>query len=184
MTDISEIQDYGIDVEHRILYCTAYHSPYTEGNEGEGGINWEMADRIVKGLHILDNESSEDITLVINSFGGDEAHARAIMAAIRECESRVIGIVYGRAQSAAAWILEACDHRVMAEYSNLMFHMGSGTMDKHSRYNDDLYVDILLEKLREKDGTWTKTKVKNKLLDDWYIYPTQAVALGLADEIR
>lgn len=181
---MDEIVNHGIDTENRILYCTAYHSPYTEGNEGEGGINWEMADKLLKGLHILEAKSSKPITLIINSFGGDEAHARAIMAAIRGCESVVTGIVYGRAQSAAAWILQACDYRVMTEYSNLMFHMGSGTMDKHSRYNDDLYVEILLDKLKEKDSTWTKTKVKNRLYEDWYVYPSQAIALGLADEVR
>ncbi len=170
---------YGIDIPNRTLYCTSYASPSND----EGGVDYLLCDRLLKGLGILDTMSDTPINLIINNFGGEDDHCRAIMGAIRNCRSEVIGTVYGRAESAAAWILQACDVRKMDRLSSLMVHMGSGTKDRHARHIDDVFTQILLERMRQKDSGYSKAKLVNRLHDDWFVYPTQALALGLCDEV-
>lgn len=172
---ISIALEYGIDIPARTIYLTSCPA------EEEAGVDWQLADRILKGLRLMSGD--QPITLVINNFGGEDDHARAIIGAIRQCPIPVHGIVYGRAESAAAWILQACDHRSMDSHSNLMLHMGSSDKTKHSQYVDNLFVEDILSRLREKDVAYSKQKLMRQLHEDWYIYPSQALALGLIDEV-
>lgn len=169
--------EHGIDIPARTIYLTS-----CSGDE-ERGVDWQMADRVLKGLALM---SSGDlpIKLVINNFGGEDDHARAIIGAIRDSLVPVHGIIYGRAQSAAAWIFQACDHRTMCSRSNLMLHMGSGDKTNHSEWIDKMFINDVLRRMQERDPTYSKQKLANKLREDWFVYPSQALALGLADEIQ
>jgi ATP-dependent protease ClpP protease subunit len=171
--------EYGIDIPGRAIYMTSL----TDGASGdEAGIDWQMADRILKGLQLL-GSGDQPVKLIINSFGGEDDHARAIIGAIRQCRVPVHGVVFGRAESAAAWILQHCHRRSLDRCSNLMLHMGSSDKTKHSQYVDNVFIEDILNRLREKDHATSKSKLIRQLHEDWYIYPTQAVALGLADEV-
>jgi ATP-dependent Clp protease protease subunit len=170
--------EHGIDIPGRRIDLTSYSNASGE----EAGVDWQLADRVIRGLHLMGN-SDQPITLLINNFGGEDDHARAIISAIRNCDSPVHGIVYGRAESAAAWILQACDHRVMDRYSNLMLHLGASTKDRHSAYVDELFINDVLTRLRERDPNYKRPRLKRELLGDWYIYPEEALALGLCDEV-
>lgn len=176
---ISIALEHGIDIPARTIYMTSL----TDGSSGdEAGIDWQMADRVLSGLQLL-STGDQPVKLIINSFGGEDDHARAIIGAIRQCPVQVHGIVYGRAESAAAWILQHCDKRVMDHHSNLMLHMGSGDKTKHSQYVDNLFVDDILMRLREKDPESSKSKLMRRLHEDWFVYPDQALSLGLIDEV-
>lgn len=171
---------HNVDIDNRIIYMGSQADP--EG--GEAGVDWQLSDNVIKSLALLDNIPSEKpITLIINNFGGEDDHCRAIMGAIRNVKAEVRGLVYGRAESAAAWILQVCKYRVMDKYSNLMFHMGAGTKDEHSHYVDNLFIDILLERLREVDKETSRSKLIKKLRTDWFVYPEEALKLGLVDEV-
>lgn len=122
------------------------------------------------------------VLLHINSFGGEDDHARAIIDAV-EAHGKVTGIVWGRAESAAAWILQVCKTRVMMPRSSLMFHMGSSTKDAHSEWADKMFVDDVLRRINEKDSSYPRNKLVKHLKGDWHVYPTQALALGLIDRI-
>lgn len=173
---ISIALEHGIDIPARTIYLTS-----CPGDE-ERGVDWQMADRVIRGLQLMP-PGDASVKLVINNFGGEDDHARAIIGAIRQFPENVHGIVYGRAESAGAWILQACDYRSMDRHSNLMLHMGSSDKTKHSQYVDNLFVEDVLGRLRERDMGYSKQKLMRQLHEDWYIYPSQALALGLIDEV-
>lgn len=171
--------EHGIDIPARTIYLTSF----ADGTSGdEAGIDWQMADRVLKGLRLL-GTGDQPITLIINNFGGEDDHARAIIGAIRQCPVQVHGFVYGRAESAAAWILQHCDRRTMDRHSSIMLHMGAGTKDKHGEYIDSLFVDDILTRIREKDPKYKRSKLEQELHQDWNLYPQQALILGLIDEV-
>jgi ATP-dependent Clp protease protease subunit len=169
--------EHGIDIPGRRIDMTSC----SDGNGEEAGIDWQLADRVIRGLHLLGNE--QPITLIINSHGGEDDHARAIISAIRNCSSPVHGIVYGRAESAAAWILQACDHRRMDRHSNLMLHLGASNKDRHSAHVDELFVDDILTRLRERDSDYKRQRLVSQLQMDWYVYADEALKIGLIDEV-
>lgn len=170
--------EHGIDIPGRRIDLTSC----SDGNGEEAGIDWQIADRVVRGLHLLGN-SELPIHLVINSHGGEDDHCRAIIAAIRNCPAPVHGIVYGRAESAAAWILQVCDYRIISKGSNLMLHLGSSDKNNHSAYIDRLFIDDVLHRLREKDGSFSRSRLRKLVHNDWFIYPDEALELGLVDEV-
>lgn len=171
--------DQGIDIPGRTIYMTSL----TDGSSGdEAGIDWQMADRVLKGLQLL-GTGDQPIKLIINSFGGEDDHARAIIGAIRQCKVEVHGIVYGRAESAAAWILQHCDRRILDSHGSLMLHMGSSNKDRHSRYVDDLFIDDVLLRIQERHPNYKRAKLVQQLHEDWYVYPRVAIGWGLVDEV-
>lgn len=174
--DTTHFMEYGFDIPTRTIYVGGY------GHE-EGGVDFLMADRVIKGLIILDSLSHEPINMIINNFGGEDDHTRAMLAAISQCESLVIGTVYGRAESAAAWLLQGCGWRRMHSLANLMLHMGEGTKDRHTRVLDQQFSTLVLKRIREKDPTYTRRRLENRLQDDWYVYADTVLQLGLVDEV-
>lgn len=169
-------------VSSRCLYLGDIENNDT-GNSGdtEHDISAGLAHRIIMGL--LHIKGKSPIYLIINSFGGSDDHARAIIDAIESDDRDIIGIVFGRAESAAAWILQCCDWRVMMPRSSMMLHLGSSTKDSHSEWGDSMFITDVLRRMQAKDHAYPRNKLTKELKKDWYVYPAQAVALGLADEI-
>ena len=139
------------------------------------------SEALIKSIAAL--RGSGPVYLLLNNDGGEDAEARFIIDIIRHIPQDIVGVVAGRAESAAAWILQACDWRIMLPASNLMFHMGSGTKDAHSEWTDRMFVDDVLRRLQEKDPAYPRNKLLRNMKHDWYIYPTQALALGLCDQV-
>ncbi len=169
--------EYGIDVQRRTILLGSA----ADAGGAEAGIDWQASDRVIKGLHLMRGDRS--IRLILNSFGGEDDHARAIIAAIRMHPADIHGIVMGRAESAAAWILQCCDWRIMTTHSSLMLHLGTSPKDRHSKYMDKMFVDDVYAKMIEKDPKYPRSKLVSAVSDDWNVYPTQALALGLCDEL-
>ena len=145
------------------------------------GIGPEASQRFIEKLSSFRGMSP--IFVLFNNDGGEDAEARFLIDIIRNCPQDIIGVVAGRAESAAAWVLQACDWRIMMPSSNLMLHMGSGTKDAHSEWTDRMFVDDVLRRMQEKDPSYPRNKLIRQLKQDWYLYSAQAVALGLADEV-
>jgi hypothetical protein len=57
---------------------------------GESGTDAAMAERAIKNLHILDNASSEPITIITNNLGGSVFHGMAIYDAIKKYKNSAI----------------------------------------------------------------------------------------------
>ena len=88
------------------------------------GINSVSAQKFVEDILIL-SDKKEPITIAISSEGGDMYAGLAIIeiiCSIQKMGVRVIGRVYGHAQSMAFLILQCCDERIMGKLDILMCH--------------------------------------------------------------
>src|SRR5690606_35444036 len=89
--------------------------------DAETDVDEFLAEKVTKGLHILDLTKPDDpLNIIINNRGGDIQHGLAIYDLIRACKSRVVAKVAGSAESMAAWIFQAADVRLMTPTSRLM----------------------------------------------------------------
>lgn len=189
--DIDRLHDYGIHVPTRTLYMGSEEIDL-DGNES--GTDSGMAQKLIKNLHILDNQSEAEITIIMNNPGGDVFHGMAIYDAIKRCRSHVTIKAYGYVMSMGSLILQAADRRVLSEHAVVMLHHGHESQSDHvksvrnwvefGKKYDKLLNQIFLKKMQEKDKNFTIKRL-DKLLDfDTILLSTEAVELGLADEVE
>jgi ATP-dependent Clp endopeptidase proteolytic subunit ClpP len=169
--------EHGLELSSRTIYI-GY------GMNDEYDTDEKVAADVIKGLVILSSSNSEaPIQLIINNQGGDAIHGLAIYDAIRNVGNPVIATVYGHCYSIGAWILQAADHRRISKHSSLMIHHGSGDKTQFDRELDDRCVDILLDRIHEKQPDFTRKQLDKMLLKDSFLWPEEALKLGLVDEI-
>lgn len=115
-----------------------------------GEINKDSADKFIKDLLILENESSDPVKVFINSPGGDVDAGFAIYDMIRFVSCPVIIVGMGLVASAAALILLAVpkDRRVGLPNSSYLIHQPLSQM-KGNATEIEIHT-IWLEKLKEK----------------------------------
>lgn len=151
-----------------------------------GGVDAETFVQTLRGM-------SGDVSLRINSPGGDVFAARAMAQAIKDHGGTVTAYVDGYAASAASFITSAADRVVMSDGSMLMIHkawtLGFGNSD------DLMATAELLDKI---DGTISATyeAAANRrgissgadhfaelMKAETWLTGDEAIAVGLADEI-
>ncbi len=186
--------DYGINVDTRTIYASSIESDL-DGNES--GVDSLMCEKLIKGLHVLDKSApagDNAITIILNSPGGDSLYGMSCYDAIKLCKNHVTVMIQGYGMSIAAWILQAADRRVMTKNSRLMIHTGHYTLGyNHPEINkrlveqfardEEIFENILLEKIKIKHPDFTKAKIKSMLRFDTILTPEEALNLGLIDEI-
>lgn len=196
LDDIEKFFSHDVYLPTRTLYMGSCGQDW---DGGDAGVNFMMAERVVKGLHVLEAcapkpPADNVITLVMNNPGGDVYHGMAIYDAIRACISHVTIKVYGHAMSMGAVILQAADERVLAPNAKVMIHYGyQGHASNHPRivqrwceeYKrvDAKMEEILLARIREKHPTFPPERVRELLMFDTILTAQEAVDLGLADAI-
>lgn len=188
--DIDKLHDYGLYIPTRTIYIG---SELFDIEHGESGCDGAMAERAVKNLHILDNLSSDPITIISNNIGGDEYHGFAIYDAIKACKSHVTIQVYGHAMSMGSIILQAADERMMAPTSRQMIHYGTWGVHDHAKTAqkwakegekiDQWMEEMYLEKIQQKVPHYTKARLKVLLDHDTFLTAKESVELGLADRV-
>jgi ATP-dependent Clp protease, protease subunit len=189
--DLEKYHDLNIHVPTRTIYIG---SEGVDSDGSESGVDFLLAEKAIKNLHILDSAAEEPINIILNNIGGDEFHGMAIYDAIRKCRSHVTIKGTGNIMSMATLIMQAGDKRILSKYSVFMLHHGHGTESGHvkeirswvefrKRY-DEILNDIYLVKIREKNPDFSRKKLE-KLLDfDTILLPKEVVELGLADEVE
>lgn len=188
---IDRFYDYDIFPETRTLYMGSVSASEFEG---ESGTDYAMAERVIKGLHILENAAiDKPITIIMNNLGGDPVHGMGIYDAIKACKSHVTIIVYGHAMSMGSIILQAADTRIMAPNARMMIHYGGMSISGHAKivYSaveenkkmDTLMLDIYLERIRAIHPNYSEKKIKEKCDFDTYLGPQEALEMGLIDSI-
>jgi ATP-dependent protease ClpP protease subunit len=100
---------------------------------------------------------------------------------IRSLQSHVNGIVIGAAYSMASCILQACDTRVVTPHSTLMVHWGSGDKNQLAKKLEPAFLQIYLDRIRERHPSYTYQKLDKLLYTDTYMSAREAIELGLAD---
>jgi len=89
-----------------------------------------------------ETKRGDDVTLFINSAGGDMHTSLGIYDLIRGCMRSVIGIVSGRAESGASLVLQACRRRIMTSNSMLMLHKSKITLTRISVSDGQKALDV------------------------------------------
>jgi ATP-dependent protease ClpP protease subunit len=158
-----------------------------------GDIESKNTLKIVKQLHFLDHLGKDPIRLYLSSEGGYVPDARVIINTINNMKNATVDIIgTGSIESAASDILMfgPKGHRWMTPGSYLMLHSQySEWDDKPSRrikqnrmkWEDDM-EDEDLDKTAKLLG-WSKTKLLNKVVNEWYIFADEAKELNLIDGI-
>lgn len=189
--DIDKFHDYSLYIPTRTIYMGS--EKVNDEDFSEAGVEATMAERQIKNLHILDNLSQDEITIILNNPGGDVNHGLAIYDAIKACRSRIVIKVYGYAMSMGSIILQAADERVMAPQASQMIHYGAmgiykeqKTVYKHveeakriDRWMEDMYLD----KINEKHPEFSRQRLQKLLTNDTFLTAEESVALGLADKV-
>lgn len=114
-----------------------------------------LTSQIIAGLLYLDSVNNKEITIFINSPGGQVYSGLGIIDAMRRVKSPIKTVVIGVAASMAAVILTYGDKRQATKYSTIMFHEPSGGVGGQ-------YTDVKLaaeEMLRVK-------KILNEIIDE------------------
>lgn len=169
--------EHGLEITSRTIYI-GY------GDSEEYDTDQRVASDVIKGLTVLRTASAElPINVIINNQGGDSIHGLAIYDAIRAVPNHVTATVYGHCYSIGAWILQAADTRRMSKNSSLMIHHGSGDKTQFDKEMDNKCMDILLEKMREKNPEFSRKQLDKMLLKDTFLWPEEALSLGLIDEV-
>jgi len=188
--------DRGISLPSRALYIgsmEALGGEHSEDNADEPGVDFRLADKVIKGLHVLNSMGQDPITIILNNIGGDEYHGLGIYDAIKSSKSPTKLIVYGSAMSMGSVILQAATKRYLAPNATVMIHMGSvnthidqrdvEAFSKEQKRMNEVINNIYLERLREKTKYYSTNQLKELLETDRYLSATEAVNLGLADEV-
>lgn len=155
-----------------------------------GEINKELADRFIKDLLILENESNEPVRVFIDSPGGDVDAGFAIYDMIRfvNCEVTLIGM--GLVASAAALILLAvpAERRVGLPNSSYLIHQPLSEM-RGTATEIEIHARLLentKEKLNRIIAEATGKPLDQVCVDtdrDYWLDSNQALEYGLISKI-
>ncbi len=195
---ISEIHASNIDVENRIIYLQE-----KEDTSDSPGVDFRMVQNFTKNINILQNISSDPITIYLQTIGGCWWSGMGVYDAIRLCKCKVTVVGYGQICSMGTIIIQAADRRILMPNCVFMCHYGSSEIsgDYLSSQNEariekemtNKMVEIYAEKChryghffmdREDSLGKVKTYIKRKMKDgDWYLNADQALDYGFIDKI-
>ena len=140
----------------------------------------------------IDSKTAKQLTLYINSQGGDLYQAFALIDTMRNSKHPVRTIGLGQIMSAAFLIFAAGEkgERYIAKNTGIMCHQYSDTTEgKHhdlkAQMKEGEYCnDRMLQILKDASGL-TTARVKSKLLpaSDVYLTAEELVELGVADYV-
>jgi ATP-dependent protease ClpP protease subunit len=201
---ISDIHEYGLDVEHRYIYVQGVADFPTEDGS-EPGVEYRMANRLIKNLDALQGiDEEKPIVISMKTCGGDWVEGMAMYDAILANPCPVTIINYSHARSMSSIIMQAANKRIMMPHSYFMFHRGyigtEGTpkqvyseIDFARKFADNQMTDIYVDCLRRSEtGTyrrWSKNRLREMLqarmdsTEEVYLTAQQAAKEGFADEV-
>lgn len=152
-------------------------------------ITLKSSSTVVSKLLELDYYNNYEITVLINSDGGDVESMYSILDAFSIIESPIKTICIGNAYSAAAVLLAAGNKRYSFPNSRIMIHGVQSSIKEDSQLafekhikeieKDNLKLYTLLSKLTKK----SLDKISKDCIRDKFFTPEQALKYGLIDEI-
>lgn len=169
--------NWGIDIENRIIRITS------EIDEG-------LFDFVDAALTTLESISKKAVTIRINSPGGNEPEALAIIGRMENKKvSKIVTEGYGIIMSAACLIFAAGNERRISNKAWVMHHQGFYAVEgTHSTIKHEVQFQERAEK------QWAKAMEQyTKLSEDFwmtagvnenlYLSPQECIDHGLADKI-
>ena len=155
-----------------------------------GEFNKEMFELLHSQLVYLDAIETKDITMIINSPGGEVYHLLGIIDTMESLKSKVNVICYGVAASCAAVLFTRdTGKRIIGRNARIMIHsVSAGTQGKYVTMEEEIeHIKILNEQvfklMAEACGEKTIKKYKDRKHSDCWIDAETAIKEGIADEI-
>jgi ATP-dependent Clp protease protease subunit len=156
-----------------------------------GEINEQLSKEFINSLLKLElDKPSEDILIIINSFGGSIHALWSIIDCINLCRCRVHTLCLGKAMSAGAIILmsgaKGC--RYIAPNANVMLHkiQSGNSGDFDTVQNQVRELERLQKQLDSYIASRTrikKSEVETILSRELYLSPEDALKKGIVDRI-
>ncbi|MCX6738178.1 MAG: Clp protease ClpP [Candidatus Parcubacteria bacterium] len=137
---------------------------------------------------ISQTKAGDDITVFINSPGGDTHTSLGIYDLLKKSDRNIIGVVSGIAYSGASLILQGCEKRLMTANSRVMLHKSTvqvtgsvinaqAALDTFKSL-DDKYYEIYAERSGDKIE-----HIADMANQDKYFDANKAFEAKLIDEI-
>lgn len=156
-------------------------------------VDSDTSNNLIKQLMILEKMGSrEEITLYINSPGGEVVSGLAVYDYIQMMKTPVRTVCIGTAASMGAILFLAGQKREMLPHTRLMIHdpaYGGGDMAGKKPHELQMYVDKLKQSqeiiaciIAEKTGK-TIEEIYEKTREDSYFNAKEAIEYGLATGI-
>lgn len=196
---LEAIHDKWIDTKNRQMWIHSFETVPSQSQD-EPGIEYNMATRVIKNLHILRKlNPNEPITIHLHSCGGDVDEGLAIYDALKAMPYKITMISYTHARSMSSYILQAADLRLLMPSSYFMFHRGTIALAgpqqevesniEFSKIQDKLLMDIYVDslkrtgKFRTKSRQWIEKMINDHMnqKSDVFLTAPQAVEWGFAD---
>jgi len=147
-----------------------------------------LNDNLLNQAQLLNLDSSANIYLHVNSFGGSVFAGLSAVDYVKSCEVPVVTVVEGCAASAATLFSVVAPHRQIRNNSFMLIHqISSGMWGKYEELKDSLdNCDLFMRIIKDIYGEYTKIPKKklNEILkhDLWFDAET-CLEYGLVDEI-
>lgn len=156
-----------------------------------GEINTEVANSVIAQLLYLEAKNSEkDISLYINSPGGEVDAGLAIYDTMNFIKSKVSVICVGLAASMAAVLLSSGEKgkRYALPHSRIMIHQPLGgaqgqASDIKIQAEQILKIKDIINKILSKNTNQDIKKIEEDTNRDYYLTAEEALEYGLIDEI-
>jgi len=148
-----------------------------------------LSEYVVRQLIAFDRESSDEITMFINSPGGSIYQLFSIIDTIKIIKSPVRVIVMGIAASAAACLASAGKTRLITPTAQIMIHevsagaFGSMTEMKESVEQFSKLQETMISILAKNTGQTIETIKSAISKTDKYFDAQESVAFGLVDRV-
>ena len=185
---VKKIDEFNAEdrIDLRLLENSVY---YLTGEISEDSITPVIRWIMYENLEVRDGKN---LTLYINSTGGDLYQAFALIDVIKQSRHTISTVALGACMSAAFLIFAAGSkgQRFASKNASFMCHQFSESMD--NKYHDlkatmkenDTCNQRMIDILKEATGL-TPSKIKAKLLpaSDVYLTSEETINLGIADKL-
>jgi ATP-dependent protease ClpP protease subunit len=152
-------------------------------------IDMLIAKEISDVLPLMDTDRDQEITIKINSAGGDIFSVISIIAEIERCQNVVACDITGIAYSGAAMIALACDRISMSKYGLFMLHYPNWETDSKTlaEHKSDLTVtQEHFERIMKELLVGTKLtfkEFKEQVNNELYFTPLQCKKNEIVNEV-
>ena len=156
-------------------------------------VNPHTSAQLIKELMVLDKLSDDEVTIYINSPGGEVVSGLAVYDVIQMMKAPVKTVCIGTAASMGAMLFLAGDKREMLPHTRLMIHdpaYGGGNMAGKKPHELESYVDklrqtqdIIVDIIAAKTGK-SKDQVRETTKEDAYFNVDEAIDYGLATGVH
>lgn len=184
------LMQYGIDINGRAIYFGGAYSDVNmiEGSGSTHEVNQITIEMAVRAIHYMARQSSEPISIYLQSYGGDPYAMLYLLDTILTTPVKFIFYGGGAIMSSATWVMAVCDERYLYPHTRLLFHNGSTSFsgthtDAELKMEEESRLQEMLEEIYAQNSKMPAEFWHEICKRDLFITAEEAVILGIADAI-